>query len=64
MPVLNGRDLIAALRANPDTARMPIILVSSSEGASHIEGAHVFLHKPFDPKVLVATAEELLERAG
>lgn len=61
MPVMDGRDLIAQLRENPETAGLPIMLVSSSPGASEIEGADLFMQKPLDPMDVVARAEALLE---
>jgi CheY-like chemotaxis protein len=62
MPVLDGAALIERLRADPETKDVPIVLVSASPGAGRVEGADVFLHKPFDPSVLVAEATALLEQ--
>jgi DNA-binding response OmpR family regulator len=62
MPVLNGAQLIARLREDPETAEIPILLVSSSVGASKVEGADDFMQKPLDPAEAVDRAEALLRR--
>ena len=62
MPLMNGGELIARLRANPATASMPVILVSSSPGSETKTGADAFFRKPFDPDALVACAAALPER--
>src|SRR4051794_19904617 len=49
MPVMDGRELITRLRADPATAKLPVLLVSSSEGAARIEGADRFMQKPLNP---------------
>jgi two-component system chemotaxis response regulator CheY len=64
MPVMDGRELISRLRADPATARLPILLVSSSEGASRIEGADRFMQKPLNPLDVVVEAAELLSRVA
>jgi CheY-like chemotaxis protein len=64
MPVMDGAVLIERLRADPATADIAVVLVSASQGARRVEGADVFLHKPFDPSLLVAEATELLEDKG
>jgi two-component system phosphate regulon response regulator PhoB len=60
MPRMDGQELIARLRGDPATAEMPILLVSSSRGASLVEGADAFMKKPLNPADVVAQAEELL----
>lgn len=62
MPLMNGGELIARLRANPATAQIPVILVSSSPGSERKTDADVFLRKPFDPTKLSEAAAHLLER--
>jgi CheY-like chemotaxis protein len=61
MPVVDGAELIAALRDDPSTADLPIVLVSSSPGAGRIEGADLFMQKPLDPKELIDHVERLAE---
>ena len=62
MPLMNGGELIARLRANPATADIPVILVSSSPGAERRTSADAFLRKPFDPAKLADCASRLLGR--
>jgi CheY-like chemotaxis protein len=64
MPLLNGGELIGRLRANPATAHVPIILVSSSPGSERRTQADAFFRKPFDPDALVARADSLLGGDG
>jgi CheY-like chemotaxis protein len=60
MPRMNGGELIARLRANPATRRLPVILVSSSPGSERRTSANAFFRKPFDPTALVECAATLL----
>jgi CheY-like chemotaxis protein len=60
MPLLNGGELIARIRANPATAGLPIILVSSSPGSERRTEADAFFRKPFDPDEVTACAASLL----
>ena len=62
MPLMNGGELIARVRANPATSSLPIILVSSSPGSEQKTAADAFFRKPFDPDRLTECAAELLER--
>jgi CheY-like chemotaxis protein len=60
MPVMNGRELIERLRADPETASIPIVVVSANSRVADI-AADVVLHKPFAPEELVAAVSS---RAG
>lgn len=61
MPLMNGGELIARLRANPATAGVPVILVSASPGSERKTEAEAFFRKPFDPTELADCAARLLE---
>ncbi len=61
MPLMNGGELIARLRANPATAELPVILVSSSPGSEQKTTANAFFRKPFDPTEVGECASQLLE---
>ena len=61
MPLMNGGELIARLRANPVTSELPIILVSSSPGSERRTEANAFFRKPFDPREVADCAARLLE---
>jgi len=65
MPRMNGYELMANLRQNPMTQRVPVLVVTSRAGAKHRdramkEGASGFLTKPVQEDQLIATVEELL----
>jgi CheY-like chemotaxis protein len=62
MPLMNGGELIARLRGNPATAKLPVILVSSSPGSERKTAADAFFRKPFDPAKLAECAADLIER--
>jgi CheY-like chemotaxis protein len=60
MPVMDGRTLIERVRANPDTAGIPIVLVSANPNTE--VSADAVVTKPFRPARLLELAEQLLER--
>lgn len=65
MPRLNGVELTAALRSEPRTSRVPIVVATGVGGATDWRvlsalGADGFLVKPFDPAALIALVENLL----
>jgi PAS domain S-box-containing protein len=62
MPRLDGFGLLKVLRANPDTASVPVILLSARAGEeSRVEGisagADDYLIKPFSAREIVARVE-------
>ncbi len=65
MPRLNGYELMAHLRQNPATRKIPVLVVTSRAGAKHRdramkEGASGFLTKPVQEDQLIATVESLI----
>jgi two-component system, chemotaxis family, chemotaxis protein CheY len=57
MPVLNGEELVMLVRAEPKTAALPVVMVSTEGSAERIErlkrlGA-AFIRKPFGPEALL-----------
>jgi chemosensory pili system protein ChpA (sensor histidine kinase/response regulator) len=65
MPRMNGYELMAHLRQNPVTRKIPVMVVTSRAGAKHRdraikEGAAAFLTKPVQEDQLVATVDELI----
>lgn len=58
MPVMNGRELVQRLRADTETAAIPILVVSSNRNTD-VDGADGFLRKPFDIDALLETARSL-----
>jgi signal transduction histidine kinase len=66
LPDGDGRALCRQLRADPATARLPVVQVSATHRAAHEwaealdSGADVFLPQPVDDAVLAATLRALL----
>jgi chemosensory pili system protein ChpA (sensor histidine kinase/response regulator) len=66
MPRMNGYELLAHLRQDPATRRIPVLVVTSRAGAKHRdralkEGASGFLTKPVQEDQLIATVASLME---
>jgi DNA-binding response OmpR family regulator len=69
MPKMDGLEVTKALKGDPETKDIPIILLSAKAQASDIEvgkamGADDYLTKPFDPLELLDRVNELLEGGG
>ena len=66
-PNMNGLEMIAHLRADPDTSHIPVVVVSargdSAESAFQL-GADSFIHKPFHPAELLNEIQRLLYSAA
>ncbi|MDQ3167644.1 MAG: response regulator [Chloroflexota bacterium] len=65
MPGLTGQEVACALRADPTTAMIPIIMLSAKGQLAEVRqgiaaGANAYLVKPFSPSGLAAKVEELL----
>src|SRR5688572_23048277 len=63
MPRMNGFDVLRGLRENPRTSSIPTIIVTAkarqpTDVAHGLNlGADDFIHKPFDPRELLARAQ-------
>lgn len=65
MPRMNGYELMAHLRQDASTRRIPVLVVTSRAGAKHRdramkEGAASFLTKPVQEDQLLSVVEELI----
>ncbi|WP_063725749.1 response regulator transcription factor [Cryptosporangium arvum] len=65
MPGLSGLDVVRLIRADPSTAKVPVIMVTSHSqpqyiGESFNSGADDFLAKPFSPRELAARIDSLM----
>jgi CheY-like chemotaxis protein len=68
MPVLDGFGLAAALRADERTRDLPLIFVTAEsdpviKAKAFETGAHGFITKPFDPRVVSSFIHRLLAQA-
>jgi response regulator RpfG family c-di-GMP phosphodiesterase len=63
MPGKTGLEFCRELKQDPETRRIPIVLLTGSEGgtdaAAQAAGADAFVRKPFSPLELLAVAERL-----
>jgi CheY-like chemotaxis protein len=64
LPVLDGPNVIAHVRAEPTLARMPVIAVSAggehAREAALAAGADFFLHKPMRLRQVIETMRQLM----
>jgi DNA-binding response OmpR family regulator len=63
MPALDGYEACRRIKANPDTADIPIFMLTAKTQAAEHQigfdaGARDYITKPFTPKDLVATVEQ------
>lgn len=63
MPVMNGRDLVGRLRADPETASIPILLISANPHAE-VAAVDAIVGKPFHPEAVVEAARSLAGSGG
>jgi len=68
MPKVNGLELLAALRSSPDTAAMPVILLSAKAQVADVQrglelGADDYVTKPFDPLELIDRIYKVLAKS-
>jgi len=56
MPVMDGEEMVNRLRENPETADLPVIIVSTDDSSARnerlIQKKAGFVHKPFTPQTL------------
>ena len=68
MPGLSGAQVLTALKENPDTAAIPVILLSASEGRAEAlaaaQGAAKVIAKPFDIIALAQVVRSVADKAS
>jgi DNA-binding response OmpR family regulator len=67
MPNLNGIDLLQRLKSDPETRRIPVVVISSLDDTNNVSrcielGAEDHIPKPFSPEILDARVRASLER--
>jgi DNA-binding response OmpR family regulator len=65
MPEMDGFEALRALKGNPETAGIPVIILTSrgqriAQSEAESSGATLYLTKPFSPSELLAQARKLL----
>jgi CheY-like chemotaxis protein len=58
MPRMNGQQLVAALRADPRLARIPVVVMSGAVEIARPLGAVALVHKPFAPDALLRVVDQ------
>ena len=66
MPALDGWEVLRALRADPQTRGIPVVMLTVLGDDRHVSrgwalGADFYLAKPFEPLELVAVVTRLLQ---
>ena len=69
MPEMDGIELVMALRADPTTSEIPIVMLTAKNTVedrlrARGAGADVYLNKPFSPRELRSVVGKLLEKRG
>ena len=64
MPEMNGYEVMKHMQENPETANIPVILLTADAGEGSKElgmalGAVDFIRKPFEPQVLLDSIEAI-----
>lgn len=65
MPVIAGPEVLARLKANPQTSAIPVIMLTARDGEEDVVaalkcGASEYITKPFIPQELMVRVERLL----
>ncbi|MEO6121558.1 MAG: response regulator [Acidimicrobiales bacterium] len=68
MPRMNGIEVARAMKADPDTSSIPILMLSAKAQVADISaggasGADDYMTKPFDPQELLDRGERLIRRS-
>jgi two-component system chemotaxis response regulator CheY len=66
MPVMNGMDMIKALRKDEKRREIPVVLVTTQGSQPHLEeayalGVKAYIQKPFSPELLRDTCSRVVE---
>lgn len=69
MPKMTGTEVCAAMRRHPETASVPVILLTARSQEIDVErgfevGANDYIIKPFSPRELVSRTRAVMARSG
>ncbi len=67
MPIMQGIDLLRAVRANPDLSKMPVLLVTAEAKPAQIveaakAGVNDYVVKPFTPEILKKKIDKIFSK--
>lgn len=67
MPVMDGQQVLRRLKSDPQTASVPVIMLSARKQETDVlgaleDGANEYMVKPFSPDELIIRLSRLLER--
>ena len=66
MPEMDGHEVLALMRGNPVTERVPVVFITAANASTHEvrglqEGAQDYIAKPFNQEVVLARVRNLIE---
>ncbi|MCL2811742.1 MAG: response regulator [Clostridia bacterium] len=66
MPEMDGHEVLALMRDNPVTERVPVVFITAANATTHEvrglqEGAQDYIAKPFNQEVVLARVRNLIE---
>lgn len=69
MPVLGGIEVLHEIRGDPETAKIPVLMLTARKGEADVvsalrSGASDYMTKPFVPQEMAARVDVLLARSG
>jgi DNA-binding response OmpR family regulator len=69
LPGPDGFELCRAVRSNPETARLPILILTATPSRENVAKAiqlsvNGFIAKPFNPEALVEKVLQVLRQVG
>jgi CheY-like chemotaxis protein len=63
MPVMGGVEAAQAIKANPETAGIPVVIMTAGPVPDGVDGS-LAVHKPFELAALLRVLRRALERSG
>jgi DNA-binding response OmpR family regulator len=69
MPILDGLATLQALRNEPDTAEIPVVMLTARQGdnamaQAMVHGADFYITKPFDAEEMLAVVRRFVRNGS